>query len=117
LEAPLLIIPTRIRELYNKKLDLISEIEYKVSDFILEVQLGTIARQQLSTLFFCSSTIVNIEHYILLPHVATNDRSFGAMFPHILLISRMMSVGLSIGSATFPSACNRFNSSRNQQSL
>ena len=38
LEAPLLIIPTRIRELNNKKLDLISEIEYKVSDFILEVQ-------------------------------------------------------------------------------
>lgn len=33
LEAPLLIIPTRIRELYNKKLDLISEIEYKVSLF------------------------------------------------------------------------------------
>ena len=87
MEAPLLIIPTRIRELYNKKLDLISEIEYKVSDFILEVQLGTIARQHPSTLFFCSSTIVNIEHYILLPHVVTNDRSFGAMFPHILLIS------------------------------
>ena len=38
LEVPLLIIPTRIRELNNKKLDLISEIEYKGSIIILEVQ-------------------------------------------------------------------------------